>query len=141
MNDMNDRLAAILLEECCAMFRGLQKDAADHDGRYGSFPPCAVIVHKEYEPRYRGLVEALKAWEINGGTVREIQLPPPQIDINNRSGMYYHMGVFTFCFPDDLSQAQLSMTLGPRYGRGYTCSVDVSGEDIRLGEWNTEWVS
>lgn len=139
---MKEKLINLLLKECVDTFREhMERGMSLDTSKFGTFPAWAVVVYKEHDPRWRGRGEAIRAWRIDGGSVTEIPLPPPAIDINRRSGMYYDMGSFAFSFPEDMSSARLSMTLGPRYGRGHTREVIATDGEVKLGARSDEWVS
>ncbi len=124
-----DKLTALLLEQCIAEFE--QSKGGD-----GSWPESAVIVLKDrFHYKFFGLGKPVRAWHYDGGTPTEIDSSEAEEHLNAESNrVHYRTARFLIAFPEDLSAARLTVSLGPKFGAIYLYDVICDGDNISLGE-------
>jgi len=138
MEQRREQTIMLLRDECRRIFTDLKHQAESMDtSRFGVFPKQAVIIYKESS----SAAAQLRAWRLCGSSIDECATPVQPIDITACSGMYYSEGRFVFLISDSLTAAQIDMTLGPRYGRGYEYTLDHRFERPKLGDRREIWRS
>jgi hypothetical protein len=122
-----------------------QRAIKDGVARFGPAPKCLVIsemLEADWEEsRCRGV--ANRQWTYQGGHPK--LLSPCEgnaTEFGEQRGMFYELGVVTFCIDADRKRLVFSYTLGPRYGRAMTFTVIGQGKNGRLAPADGRlWVS
>ena len=142
MMENKTKLAQLLLDECCALYLEAAQAAQVDDGiDYGVFPSSAIIVQKDgYHRKFYGLGKPVRTWEYDGIALAELS-EPPELSRDDFHKMYFRVARFSFSFPDDMSAARLTMSLGPRYGITWRYSIECTGGTIALGQKEVVCVS
>jgi len=133
----NIALARRLAEECLALFSELAQNSPD------GFPASAVVAHKEYYQKYRGMGNHIRGWLIENGQLTELPEPPPPFSRDCPSGIYYPEARFTVSFPDSERpiMARLTIHLGPKSAQGFVYTVAYEdGKPVLTGRSN-DWMS
>ena len=132
----HDRLTELLLGQCMAEF-----DRAK--GTNGRWPERAVFILKDrFHHKFFGLGKPARAWVYDGVCLDEINVSEAEDYLNTESNrIYYRVARFSFAFPEDMSTARLSASLGPKSGSIYRYDVLCADGIISLGKRRLEGMS
>jgi len=141
MNNAKERLSAAILDQCVKTFTEL-KERSDvrYGAAYGEFPSEAVVTHRHHA-EHPAIGAPIARWRVIDGHAVSVPIENSAPADRAVSGMYYSTASFSFSFSDDLSTVYTHMTLGPRFGRGYSYSVMEENGEFLFCREKLIWVS
>lgn len=142
-NKAVDDLILLLLKKCKKIYCE-EKEACEKD----EYRKCRDVLEYAVVTYYKtindGLIyklsEPLKMWKIDKEKIEETDLDTKPINTQHSGGLF-KVGRFSFYIGLKDKKVIFEFSLGPRYGRGYSCDIEMSNNKYVLKNTRILWVS